>query len=152
MYDAVIKSTIFYTSSIWRSLCETSKHSKNIDKKLKIIQNEYLRVILKTFKIITIKMLKIEIQIKFINIYLNKFQIKTRLRMIMDGFKQKFETTCEKIKQKLKANKERRRQAGNTPGKIKHKWTDNIIFLGTQLINRGEISTIFWLCNAARID
>ena len=41
--------------------------------------------------------------------------------MIINGFKQRFETTCEKIKQKLKVNKERRRQAGNTPGKIKHK-------------------------------
>ena len=66
-------------------------------------------------------MLKIEIQIKFINIYLNKFQTKTHLKMTMNYFKQKFETTCEKIRQKLKANKERRRQAGNTPGKIKHK-------------------------------
>ena len=72
--------------------------------------------------------------------------------MIINGFKQKFETTCEKIKQKLKINKERRRQAGNTPSKIKHKWIDNIILLGTQLINRGEISAAFWLCNAARTD
>ena len=61
----------------------------------------------------------------------------------MNDFKQKFETTCEKIKQKLKINKERRRQAGNTSGKIKHKEIDNIILLGTQLMNRGETSTIF---------
>ena len=75
----------------------------------------------KTFKITTIKMLKFEIQIIFINIYLNKLRIKTRLKIIINDFKQKFETTCEKIRQKLKANKERRRQAGNTTGKIKHK-------------------------------
>ena len=61
----------------------------------------------------------------------------------MNGFKQKIETTCEKIKQKLKINKERRRQTGNTSGKIKHKWTDNIIPLGIQLMNRDEISTTF---------
>ena len=75
----------------------------------------------KAFKITAIKMLKIEIQIEFIDIYLNKFQTKTRLKITMNGFKQKFETTCEKIKQKLKANKKRRRQANNTSGKIKHK-------------------------------
>ena len=76
---------------------------------------------LKTFKITAINMLKVEIQIKFINIYLNKLQTKTRLKIIINGFKQRFETTCEKIRQKLKINKGRRRQAGNTPGKIKHK-------------------------------
>ena len=75
----------------------------------------------KTFKITAIKMLKIEIQIKFINIYLNKLQTKTRLEMTINDFKQKFETTCEKIKQKLKVNKERRRQVDNTSSKIKHK-------------------------------
>ena len=114
--------------------------AKTLTKKLKIIQNECFRVMSKTFKITTIKVLKIETQIKFIDIYLNKLQTKTRLRMIINGFKQRFETTCEKIKQKLKANKGRRRQAGNTSGKIKHKWTDNIIPLGTQLMNRGETS------------
>ena len=143
VYNAVIKSTIFYASSIWRSLCETSKHSKSINKKLKIIQNEYLKVMSETFKITTIKMLKIKIQIKFINIYLNKFQTKARLRITINGFKQKFKTTCEKIRQELKVNKERRRQIGNTSSKIKHKWIDNIIFLDIQLMNRDEISTIF---------
>ena len=75
----------------------------------------------KAFRITAAKMLKAEIQIEFINIYLNKFQTNTRLRMTMNGFKQRFETTCEKIRQKLKINKERRRQTGNTPSKIKHK-------------------------------
>ena len=107
---------------------------------------------LKTFRITSIKMLKIETQIKFINIYLNKLQTKTRLKITMNGFKQKFEITCEKIRQKLKINKERRRQTGNTSGKIKHKWINNIIFLSTQLMNRGETSTALWLCNAAHID
>ena len=106
----------------------------------------------KTFKITAIKMLKIEIQIKFINIYLNKFQTKTRLKMIMNGFKQKFETTCEKIRQKLKIIKRRRRQVNNTSSKIKHKWINNIILLNIQLMNRDETSTALWLCNAARTD
>ena len=87
VYNAMIKSTIFYASSIWRSLCETSKHSKSIDKKLKIIQNGCLRVISETFKITAVKMLKIEIQIEFIGIYLNKLQIKARLKMTINGFK-----------------------------------------------------------------
>ena len=152
VYSAVIKSAIFYASSIWRSPCETSRHSKSIDKKLKVIQNECLRVMSEAFRITAIKMLKVETQIESIGIYLNKLQAKTRLRMTMNGFKQRSETTCEKIRQKLKANKRRRRQTGNTPGKIKHKWIDNIILLDTQLMNRDETSMTFWLCNAARID
>ena len=84
-------------------------------------ENKCFKIMLKIFKATAIKMLKSEIQIKFINNYLNKLQTKTRLRMTINNFKQKFETTCEKIKQKLKTNKERRRQTDNISGKIKHK-------------------------------
>jgi hypothetical protein len=78
-------------------------------------QNKYFKTIAEAYKFIFTRILKVEIYILPLNIYLNSRMAAFRQRLRISGLGLVIERACERLKIRFRNRRERRRRAKITP-------------------------------------
>ncbi len=96
VYSTVMRSEIAFEASIWH---QRDKKKKLSDKKcrLETLQNQTIHHVAKVFKRVSIEMLKIEMYISLLHVYLNMLQNKVTLRSWIDNRTQDTKWACKLI-------------------------------------------------------
>ncbi len=117
LYIFVVRSILTYDVFVWHML--KNKKSKMINK-LAIIQNRCLRNIFRSFRIISISILKTETHVVFINLHLNQLQIQIKYRMRIANMSNIIRKKCKSITSKLSNDSEKLRMHKLTSNELKH--------------------------------
>ena len=127
LYSSVVRPSITYISTTWKILKNIHQHSKTLDNKLNVIQNDCLKTVIEVYKITSIKVLKAKAMTKSIIKHMNNLQVKTKFRLKTEGGRVLIEKTCAGIARKLQNRRGRRGQAGPTPSRSKHLWAEALV-------------------------
>ncbi len=146
LYIFVIRSILTYDVFVWYML--KNKKSKMINK-LAVLQNCCLWNIFRSFRIISISILKAETHVALINLHLNQLQIQIKYRMRIADMSNIIRKECKLITSKLSNDSERSRMHKLISNELKHEW------IAQQLIDKQTSSIIarfaFW-ANSVRFD
>jgi hypothetical protein len=110
IYSSIIKSTIIYESSVWYASHERSNSVNVTTTQLMKMQKIALRIVLKNFRITSLKILKEETYVQFIHLHLFHLQVVVKNRLIKHEHRTLIEDFCNRIKSKLIETREKRRQ------------------------------------------
>jgi hypothetical protein len=119
MYVFVIRSIFIYVFAMWHMI----KNKKtNVDNKLTMLQNKYLRIVASVFQIILVSILKIETHIILMRTHFNQLQTQTRLRLRIESCAKYITSFCRDIINKFRNRIDRRRKHRIISKKLKHVW------------------------------
>ena len=119
----MIKSNILYNSMIQHEFKVKKITSHKIINFLVILQNNCLKRIYNVYKTILIAKFKIKIHISFINIYLNKLQIKTKQKFQNSKHYERIE---KKIHRMLNEKRDKHRKSKYISTNSKKAWLRNL--------------------------
>ncbi len=146
LYIFVVRLALIYDVFVWHML--KNKKSKMINK-LAVIQNRCLRSIFKSFRIISISILKIETHVALIDLHLNQLQTQIKYRMRIASMSNIIRKECKSITNKLSNDFDRSRMHKLISSELKHEWiTQQLIDKQTSSI---AVRFAFW-ANSVRLD
>ncbi len=96
IYSAVVRSEIAFEASVWHQR-EKEKKLSGKEHKLETLQNQTLYHVAKTFKRVSIEILKAEMYTSSLHVHLNMLQDKITLRSQVNDCMQKIKQACELI-------------------------------------------------------
>ncbi len=96
IYSAVVRSEIAFKASVWHQR-EKEKELSDKECRLETLQNQILRHITEMFKRVSIEILKAEMYISSLHVYLNMLQDKITLRSWVNDCTQKIRQACKLI-------------------------------------------------------
>ena len=111
IYKTIIKFNIIYKSIAWHEYKDIKLISKKMINDLTIIQNNWLRRIFDVYKTILTVKLKTKTHISFINIHLNKLQVKIRQRLQCLEHYEKVKRIKRKVHRTLKEKRNKQKKA-----------------------------------------
>jgi hypothetical protein len=127
IYSSIIKSAIIYESSVWYASHERSNSVNVTTIQFMKMQKIALRIVLKDFRIISLKILKEKTHIQFIHFHLFHLQTVVKNRLIKHEHRTLIENFCNRIKSKLIESRERRRQREViTSNERKQQWYEKL--------------------------
>ena len=103
IYSTIIHSIMIYILTIWHEFI--NKLNKNSNNKFLVMQNKYLCMITNVFKTISIQILKTKMIVLLFNVYLNRLQAKTRMRLRDSNRSQQIKAACDRMTRRLRGAK-----------------------------------------------
>jgi hypothetical protein len=120
----IIKFAVIYASIIWHASYDRSDSVVDTTMKLIKMQQQCLKMINDNFKTMSTQILEVEIYVKLIQLHLIHLQIKFRQRIKKKQHDAFIFNFCNKIKNRLTTQRDRRRQrAVKTSNEKKQKWS-----------------------------
>jgi hypothetical protein len=110
IYSLIIKFAIIYESSIWYTLHERSNNVSATTTQFMKMQKIVLRIVLKSFRVTSLKILKEKTYIQFIHFHLSHLQVVVKNRLIKHEHCTLIDDFCDQIKNRLFEAREKRRQ------------------------------------------
>ncbi len=128
IYKTIIKFAVIYASIFWHASHDRSNNVVDTTTKFIKMQQQCLKMISDNFKAMSTQILEIEIFVEFIQLHLAHLQIKFRQRMKKkqhDAFVFNF---CNRIKNRLMTQRDRRRRRiAKTSNEKKQKWSAKLM-------------------------
>lgn len=113
----------YFASTVWHAPHGRPDSTKLIIKQLSDIQRECLRVVSGSFRATSQSIVKAETHVMLIDLHMAQLQVKARKRQQIHDHDARIEAFCERIKRKLSASRERRRQKfDKTSTQRKREW------------------------------
>ncbi len=127
IYSLIIESAIIYENSIWYASHERSNSVSVTTTQFMKMQKIALRIVSKSFRVTSLKILKEETHIQFIHLHLSHLQAVVKNRLIKHEHRTLIEDFCNRIKNKLiKAREKRRQREIITSNERKQQWYEKL--------------------------
>jgi hypothetical protein len=110
IYSSIIKFAITYESSIWYALHERSNSVNATTTQFMKMQKIVSRIVSKSFRVTSLKILKKKTYIQLIHLHLSHMQVVVKDWLTKHEHRTLIDDFCNQIKNKLIEARERRRQ------------------------------------------